>query len=129
MGRRIHRRSRPGHLDQAGVASLIERELQIARLIGDRKTNGEIAGQLFLSKKTIEMHIRNMFGKLDANSRIDIARTIEAAERVAGNGDGSSAESRAPRSRAGYPVADRGALSHSASASGLATQIAEFPSA
>jgi DNA-binding CsgD family transcriptional regulator len=80
LGQRIHRRSRPGDPNQRGVASLTERELQIAMLIVDRKTNGEIAGELFLSKKTIETHIRNMFRKLDANSRVEIARALERAE-------------------------------------------------
>jgi DNA-binding CsgD family transcriptional regulator len=82
LGRRIHRRSQPGDLNQTGVASLTERELQIARLIVERKTNGEIAGELFLSKKTIETHIRNMFHKLDASSRVEIARAVEEAERA-----------------------------------------------
>jgi ATP/maltotriose-dependent transcriptional regulator MalT len=77
LGQRIHRRTRPGDLNQTGVASLTERELQIARLIVDRKTNNEIAGELFLSKKTIETHIRNTFRKLDANSRVDVARAVE----------------------------------------------------
>ena len=63
------------------MSALTGRELEIARLIVDRKTNGEIAGELFLSKKTVETHIRNMFRKLDASSRVDIARAIEAAER------------------------------------------------
>ena len=84
LGQRVHRRSRPGDLSQTGVASLTERELQIARLIVDRKTNGEIAGELFLSKKTIETHIRNMFRKLDASSRVDIARAVEQEDRIAG---------------------------------------------
>lgn len=84
LGHRVHRRTRPGDLSQAGVASLTERELQIARLIVDRKTNGEIAADLFLSKKTIETHIRNMFRKLDASSRVDIARAIEREDRTAG---------------------------------------------
>jgi DNA-binding CsgD family transcriptional regulator len=74
---------RPGDLDQNGVASLTERELEIARLIVDRKTNGEIAGELFLSKKTVETHIRNMFRKLDASSRVDIARAIEREDQSA----------------------------------------------
>jgi DNA-binding NarL/FixJ family response regulator len=43
--------------------------------------HAEIARELFLSKKTVETHIRNMFRKLDANSRVDIARAMEAAER------------------------------------------------
>ena len=77
LGQRVHRRSRPGDLSQTGVASLTERELEIARLIVDRKTNGEIAGELFLSKKTVETHIRNIFRKLDVSSRVDIARAVE----------------------------------------------------
>jgi DNA-binding CsgD family transcriptional regulator len=83
LGRHIHRRSRPGQSDQSGVASLTEREQQIARLIVDRKTNAEIAGELFLSKKTVETHIRNMFRKLDAASRAEIARAVEQADRTA----------------------------------------------
>ena len=79
LGRHIHRRSRPGDPTQSGIASLTERELQIAMLIVDRKTNSEIAGELFLSKRTIETHIRNMFRKLDANSRVEIARAVERA--------------------------------------------------
>jgi DNA-binding CsgD family transcriptional regulator len=81
LGQHIHRRTRPGEGD-TGVASLTEREMEIARLIVDRKTNGEIAGELFLSKKTVETHIRNMFRKLSANSRVDIAQAVEEAERA-----------------------------------------------
>jgi DNA-binding CsgD family transcriptional regulator/tetratricopeptide (TPR) repeat protein len=80
LGRHIHRRSRRGDPTQSGVGSLTQRELQIAMLIVDRKTNGEIAGELFLSKKTIETHIRNMFRKLEANSRVEIARAVERAD-------------------------------------------------
>jgi DNA-binding CsgD family transcriptional regulator len=62
------------------VSALTGRELEIAELIVDRKTNAEIARDLFLSKKTVETHIRNMFRKLGASSRVDIARAMEAAE-------------------------------------------------
>ena len=61
------------------MSALTGRELEIAELIVDRKTNTEIARELFLSKKTVETHIRNMFRKLDASSRVDIARAMEAA--------------------------------------------------
>ena len=83
LGQHIHRRSRPGDASGTGIASLTERELQIARLIVDRKTNGEIAGELFLSKKTIETHIRNVFRKLDVSSRVDVARAVEREDRLA----------------------------------------------
>jgi predicted ATPase/DNA-binding CsgD family transcriptional regulator len=80
LGRRIHRRTRTGDSNQTGIATLTARELEIARLIVDRKTNGEIASELFLSAKTVETHIRNMFRKLDATSRVEIARTVEKAD-------------------------------------------------
>ena len=82
MGRRIYRRTRPGDFDQTGIGTLTARELEIARLIVDRKTNSEIASELFLSMKTVETHIRNMFRKLDASSRVEIARAVEKADKV-----------------------------------------------
>ncbi|HEX6675491.1 MAG TPA: hypothetical protein VF486_10740 [Actinomycetes bacterium] len=35
--------SRPGKTDGSGIESLTERELQVARLVVDRKTNPQIA--------------------------------------------------------------------------------------
>jgi len=77
--RKLHRRTRPGKADATGVESLTERELQIARLVVDRKTNAQIAAELFLSPKTVESHIRNLFHKLDVSSRVDVARVVERA--------------------------------------------------
>jgi len=76
--RRLHRRSRPGTGD-VGVAALTERELQVARMIIDRRTNAEIAAALFLSPKTVESHIRNLFHKLSVSSRVEVARAVERA--------------------------------------------------
>ena len=83
LGHHIHRRTRLGKAGVAGIESLTERELQISRLVVDRKTNREIAAELYLSQKTIETHLRNIFRKLDADSRVDVARTIEQADRLA----------------------------------------------
>jgi DNA-binding CsgD family transcriptional regulator len=60
---------------------LTARELQVARLVVDRKTNPEIAAGLFLSPKTVESHLRNMFHKLSVASRVELARAVEHAER------------------------------------------------
>jgi DNA-binding NarL/FixJ family response regulator len=79
--RRVHRRTRPGLSDGVGVETLTERELEVARLIVDRRTNPEIAAELYLSPKTVETHIRNLFRKLDVSSRVDVARVVERAER------------------------------------------------
>jgi DNA-binding NarL/FixJ family response regulator len=84
LGHRTHRRTRPGKLGAAGIESLTERELQVARLVVDRKTNPQIAAELFLSQKTVETHLRNIFRKVDVSSRVGLARAIERADRTAG---------------------------------------------
>jgi DNA-binding CsgD family transcriptional regulator/tetratricopeptide (TPR) repeat protein len=81
LGHQIHRRTRPGKADR-GVASLTERELQVARLVVDRKTNPEIAAELYVSQKTVETHLRNIFRKLDVSSRVEVARAVERADRA-----------------------------------------------
>ncbi len=68
------------------VAALSERELQVARLIVDRRTNPEIAAELFLSTKTVESHVRNLFHKLGVRSRADVARVVEQADRAPASG-------------------------------------------
>jgi DNA-binding NarL/FixJ family response regulator len=82
LGHRIHRRTRPGKAAGVGVDSLTGRELQIARLVVDRQTNPEIAAGLFLSQKTIESHMHNMFHKLGITSRVELARAVERADRA-----------------------------------------------
>jgi DNA-binding CsgD family transcriptional regulator len=54
-------------------------ELEVARLIVDRRTNAEIAAELFLSTKTVEIRVRNLFHKLGVSSRADVARAVERA--------------------------------------------------
>jgi DNA-binding NarL/FixJ family response regulator len=80
LGQSIHRRTRPGNAHARGIQSLTQRENEIAWLVVDRRTNPEIAHELFLSIKTIETHMRNVFRKLDVSSRVDVARVVERAE-------------------------------------------------
>jgi DNA-binding NarL/FixJ family response regulator len=61
---------------------LTERELQLAQLVADRKTNPEIAAELFLSQKTVETHLRNIFRKMGVASRVELARAVERADRA-----------------------------------------------
>jgi DNA-binding NarL/FixJ family response regulator len=84
LGHRIHRRTRPGAADTIGLESLTERERELARLVVDRKTNPEIASELFLSQKTVETHLRNIFRKVGVSSRVELARAVEHAERADG---------------------------------------------
>jgi two-component system response regulator NreC len=53
---------------------LSERERQILRLIALGYTNQEIAGQLFLSVRTIEAHRRHILDKLRLTTRADLVR-------------------------------------------------------
>jgi ATP/maltotriose-dependent transcriptional regulator MalT len=81
LGRPVHRRTRKGSAQGTGVDTLTERERQVADLVVDRRTNPEIAAELFLSLKTVETHLRNIFRKLDVSSRVELARAVERARR------------------------------------------------
>jgi ATP/maltotriose-dependent transcriptional regulator MalT len=82
LGHHISRRTQPGKADGEGLAALSGRELEVARLVVARRTNPEIAADLFLSLKTVESHMRNIFRKLDVSSRVEVARLTEAATPV-----------------------------------------------
>jgi DNA-binding CsgD family transcriptional regulator len=86
LGRRVYRRS-AGAAEQVGVAALTERELRLARLVVDRKTNPQIAAELFLSQKTVEAHLRNIFRKVGVSSRVELARAVEHNDHVGSGGD------------------------------------------
>jgi ATP/maltotriose-dependent transcriptional regulator MalT len=48
---------------------LSERELQVLRLVAAGRTNRAIAAELFISERTVERHVSNIFVKLDIASR------------------------------------------------------------
>jgi DNA-binding NarL/FixJ family response regulator len=77
LGRAVHRRTQRGRGDGRGIEALTGRELEVARLVVDRRTNPEIAAELFLSIKTVETHMRNIFRKLGVSSRVEVARVLE----------------------------------------------------
>jgi len=52
-----------------GARALTARELQVLRLVAAGKTNKAIGTELFLSEKTVDRHVSNIFDKLDVSSR------------------------------------------------------------
>lgn len=50
---------------------LTRREVDVLRLIAAGTSNREIAGDLFLSPRTVERHIANIYVKIDAHSKAD----------------------------------------------------------
>ena len=74
MGIRVSRRSaRKGDVGGNGIPALSERELEIAQLVAAGQRNREIAESLFLSVRTVEGHLRRIFGKLEITSRTQLA--------------------------------------------------------
>lgn len=52
---------------------LTERELEILRLVGKGLTNKEIGRKLFISDRTVQAHLSNIFSKLGVGSRTEAA--------------------------------------------------------
>ena len=67
---------------RARRAELTEQELQIARFVSEGLTNREVAAQLFLSPRTIDFHLRNVYRKLGISSRTALARLDLDSENV-----------------------------------------------
>jgi DNA-binding NarL/FixJ family response regulator len=51
--------------------SLTPREAEVLALVAAGRSNGEIAGQLFISTKTVSVHVSNILAKLGAASRTE----------------------------------------------------------
>jgi len=58
-------------VSKAGPGVLTTRELEILALVAKAMSNRQIATQLAISEGTVKRHLRNVFGKLGAVSRID----------------------------------------------------------
>ena len=60
--------------DPSTIDQLTPQELQIARYVAEGLTNKEIAARFFLSRRTIDSHMRNIFAKLAITSRVQLAQ-------------------------------------------------------
>ena len=80
VDRRLGRRA-AGELERGG---LTRRELEILRHVAVGRTNAEIAAELVLSERTVEMHVRHLLAKLDCRSRTEATARAHTLGLVAG---------------------------------------------
>jgi DNA-binding CsgD family transcriptional regulator len=56
--------------------SLTDTERRVADLVAEGLTNREIGQRMFLSRHTIDFHLRHIYQKLHINSRVQLARLV-----------------------------------------------------
>jgi DNA-binding CsgD family transcriptional regulator len=76
--------ARPGKRRSMGREALTPSERRVAALAKDGLSNREIAQALFLSPKTVEMHLSHVYRKLSIRGRNELATTLEADEATGG---------------------------------------------
>jgi DNA-binding NarL/FixJ family response regulator len=74
LGERPERRLGKRTATQLENGGLTRREVEIVRMVATGRTNREIARELFLSPRTVEMHVSSILMKLNGRSRADAAR-------------------------------------------------------
>jgi len=70
--------ARPRRLALSGVESLTPSEQRIAAMAAQAMTNRDIAQALFVTPKTVEMHLNNAFRKLGISSRTQLPQALTA---------------------------------------------------
>ena len=73
---------------QARPGGLSRREIEVLRLVADGRTAGEVATQLFISSRTAEHHIQNIYTKIGVSSRAAATRWAVKHQVVDGVGRG-----------------------------------------
>ncbi|WBB68029.1 LuxR family transcriptional regulator [Micromonospora sp. WMMD812] len=65
-----------GAPDPAAARLLTGQQMRIAQLIAEGATNREVAARMFLSTRTVDHHLRNIFHRLGVRSRTELARAL-----------------------------------------------------
>ncbi len=75
LGVRARRRLRPDR-PATGWESLTQAERSVAELVAKGMPNPAVAAQLFISRHTVDSHLRHIFDKLDIRSRVELAAIV-----------------------------------------------------
>ncbi|MGZ4708062.1 MAG: helix-turn-helix domain-containing protein, partial [Acidimicrobiales bacterium] len=73
---REHPRGCRGHRPVCGWESLTVAEHRVARVVAEGCTNAETAERLYISRHTVDFHLRQIFRKLDVQSRVRLTRLV-----------------------------------------------------
>jgi DNA-binding CsgD family transcriptional regulator len=71
LGESVAQRLGPRAAASADGVQLTRRELEVLRHVAVGRTNREIAQELFISPRTVDMHVRNLLAKLECRSRVE----------------------------------------------------------
>jgi DNA-binding CsgD family transcriptional regulator len=74
----IRRRHLAARRPATGWDALTPTEAKIAALVGEGLSNPDIGKRLFLSRNTVQSHMRQVLGKLQARSRVEVAMAAAA---------------------------------------------------
>ena len=69
----------------ASDGPLSRRELEVAELVADGASNAQVAARLFISERTVESHVANIFNKLGVDTRLQVARWFASTQVIAPN--------------------------------------------
>jgi ATP/maltotriose-dependent transcriptional regulator MalT len=83
LGEPVERRLGRKAAASLGGPGLSRRELEVMRLVANGRTNREIAREFFLSPRTVDMHVRNIFAKLGCRSRAEATRKAVELDLIA----------------------------------------------
>ncbi len=82
----VARRDPDQQARRARPAGLSRREVEVLRLLADGRTSGEIATHLFISPRTAEHHVQNIYTKIGVSGRAAATRWAIRHEVVDGPG-------------------------------------------
>jgi DNA-binding NarL/FixJ family response regulator len=63
----------PSHVDDSNV-KLTKREIEVLKLVVQGKSSKEVADELFVSKRTVDFHLANIYDKLHVTNRVQAFR-------------------------------------------------------
>ena len=84
----------PAGIRDRAVAGLTDREMDVMVLVAEGNTSRKIGEALFISPRTVEMHVQSSLQKLRSRTRAEAVRRLAELEALPGPGPGPG---RAPR--------------------------------